>query len=197
MMPVAPVTGIIRFSRPTLAGSRQLAIPMLHSTPLILTLALDAGAQLFFDELRQRHFPPERNFLQAHLTLFHHLPGHQYEPLCAQLAALAEHTQPLPLAVTGVRFLGRGVAYTLENQQLRALHKELQALWQPTLTPQDLQKLQPHITVQNKVEPTVARTLHRELAESFQPFEATGTGLQLWAYRGGPWEALRTFPFEA
>ncbi|MBD2715212.1 2'-5' RNA ligase family protein [Microvirga sp. STR05] len=169
---------------------------MLHSTPLILTLALDASSQLFFNELRQRHFPPERNFLQAHLTLFHHLPGSQHDALCTQIESLTARTEPLTLAVTGVRFLGRGVAYTLENQQLRALHKELQALWQPDLTPQDLQKLQPHVTVQNKVEPAIARTLHRELSEDFQPFEATGTGLQLWAYRGGPWESLQTFSFK-
>lgn len=166
-----------------------------HSAPLILTLTLDADSQRFFDDLRSRYFPPARNFLQAHLTLFHHLPGPDYAAISARLAALAAAVGPLPLAVTGVRFLGRGVAYTLENQELRTLHKELQTLWQPHLTPQDLQKLQPHITVQNKVEPAVARALHRELSEGFQPFEATGTGLQLWAYRGGPWEALQTFPF--
>lgn len=181
---------------PTLSGSRQFARYMPdHSAPLILTLAIDADSQRFFDVLRSRYFPPERNFLQAHFTLFHHLPGSQYEAICAQLAGLASHAEPLPLAVTGVRFLGRGVAYNLENQRLRTLHKELQAHWHPDLTPQDLQKLQPHITVQNKVEPAVARALHRELSEGFQPFEATGTGLQLWAYRGGPWEALQTFPF--
>ncbi|SHL78499.1 2'-5' RNA ligase family protein [Hymenobacter psychrotolerans] len=166
-----------------------------YSAPLILTLALDADSQRFFDELRSRYFPPERNFLQAHLTLFHHLPGPDFNAIASQLTTLATQLQPLALAVTGLRFLGRGVAYTLENQELRTLHKELQTLWHPHLTPQDQQKLQPHITVQNKVEPAVARTLHQELAASFQPFEATGTGLQLWAYRGGPWEALQTFPF--
>jgi 2'-5' RNA ligase len=165
------------------------------SAPLILTLALDAGSQQFFNELRQQHFPPERNFLQAHLTLFHHLPGADYVRISQELATLAATEAPLLLAVTGLRFLGRGVAYSLENSRLQALHKQLQTLWLPTLTPQDQQKLNPHITVQNKVDPAVARALFQQLTTGFQPFEAVGTGLQLWAYRGGPWEALQAFPF--
>jgi len=165
------------------------------TAPLIITLTLDPASQQFFDDLRQQYFPPERNFLQAHLTLFHHLPGADYNHISTELTKVAAAEQALPLAVTGVRFLGRGVAYTLENQRLQALHKQLQTLWQPTLTPQDQQKLTPHVTVQNKVDPAVARALHQELAVEFRPFEATGTGLQLWAYRGGPWEALRTFAF--
>jgi 2'-5' RNA ligase len=163
--------------------------------PLILTLALDPASQQFFDELRQQYFPPARNFLRAHLTLFHHLPSTNYDRIGSELARLAAAEQALPLAVSGVRFLGRGVAYTLENPRLLALHKQLQTHWQPTLTTQDQQKLTPHVTVQNKVAPAVARALHQELAAGFRPFEATGTGLQLWAYRGGPWEALRAFPF--
>lgn len=167
------------------------------TAPLILTLALDADSQRFFDALRQQHFPPERNFLQAHLTLFHHLPGAEYAPICQTLAELAATEALLTLSVASVRFLGRGVAYSLENGRLQALHQQLQATWQPSLTPQDQQKLKPHVTVQNKVDPAVARSLHQEMADSFQPFEATGTGLQLWAYRGGPWEALQTFAFGA
>ncbi|HLK98761.1 MAG TPA: 2'-5' RNA ligase family protein, partial [Hymenobacter sp.] len=134
------------------------------SVPLILTLVLDPASQQFFDDLRQQYFPPERNFLQAHLTLFHHLPGTDYDRICAELTEVAAAEQALPLPVTGVRFLGRGVAYTLENTRLQALHKQLQTRWQPTLTPQDQQKLTPHVTVQNKVDPAVARALHQALA---------------------------------
>jgi len=165
------------------------------TTPLILTLALDPETQSFFDALRQQHFPPERNYLAAHLTLFHHLPGADYKAISNQLAQLAATQPPLRLAVTGLRFLGRGVAYTLECPPLQALHRTLQTTWQPHLTPQDQQKLTPHVTVQNKVDPAVSRALHQQLAAGFQPLEATGTGLQLWAYRNGPWETLQTFGF--
>ena len=47
---------------------------MAEYSPLILTLQLDAQAFAFFNFLRQKHFPAKINYLDAHLTLFHHLP---------------------------------------------------------------------------------------------------------------------------
>ncbi|NVO30386.1 2'-5' RNA ligase family protein [Hymenobacter sp. P5342] len=164
--------------------------------PLILTLLLDEEAQQHFDQLRTAHFPPARNYLRAHITLFHHLPGADHASIAQQLQAIAAATPPLPLRVAGVRFLGQGVAYFLENDQLRQLHHELQTRWAATLRPQDIQPLRPHITVQNKVAAAVARTLYEQLSADFEPYNVTGTGLALWAYRGGPWEALAQFPFE-
>ncbi|UYZ64680.1 2'-5' RNA ligase family protein [Hymenobacter weizhouensis] len=165
------------------------------SAPLILTLRLDPAAQAHFDELRQRHFPPERNFLAAHVTLFHHLPGEEAPAITRFLTEWAANLAPLTLRVAGLRFLGRGVAYDLANDELLRRHRELQTAWAAWLTPQDQQRLRPHVTVQNKVAPDVARTLHTQLAADFQPFEVQATGVQLWAYRGGPWEALREVAF--
>lgn len=163
--------------------------------PLILTLALDAASQAYFDALRQRHFPPAINYLAAHLTLFHHLPGSELAAVRAHLQAVAQALPPLPLRVAGLRSLGRGVAFTLENNELRALHRRLQAEFASYLTPQDGQKLQPHITIQNKVDPATARQLLAEMQAGFEPFAAVGTGLHLWAYRGGPWQSLAELPF--
>lgn len=169
---------------------------MLPPAPLILTLTLDAASQAFFDDLRRQHFPLQINYLRAHLTLFHALPGAGYEAIAAYLAeAAAARPAPLPLQATGVRFMGRGVMYVLENAELLALHRRWQQHWQAALSPQDRQGLRPHVTVQNKVDPAVARRLHEALAAAFQPFTAQGTGLALWAYRGGPWELLRQWPF--
>jgi 2'-5' RNA ligase len=164
--------------------------------PLILTLTLDEASQAFFDAQRKKYFPPKINYLGAHLTLFHALPGHEEAAIGDYLAEVAA-SQPaaLPLQVTGLKFMGRGVMYTLANPDLPALHRRLQQQWQPWLTAQDQQGLRPHITVQNKVDPAVARALLAELEASFQPFAAHGTGLALWAYRGGPWEQRRVFPF--
>ncbi|MCB2379015.1 2'-5' RNA ligase family protein [Hymenobacter sp. BT635] len=163
--------------------------------PLILTLALDELTSRFFNELRRDHFPPARNFLAAHLTLFHHLPGTERAAIEQVLAAYVRKQPSLVLQVSGVQFLGQGVAYRVESEALEALHRDLQQQWWPQLTPQDQQRRRPHVTVQNKVQPEVARALHQELATDFTPFAATGTGLQLWAYRNGPWEWLRDFPF--
>ncbi|MDQ2793771.1 MAG: 2'-5' RNA ligase family protein [Bacteroidota bacterium] len=165
--------------------------------PLILTLALDAPSQAYFNNLRRQHFPPAINYLAAHLTLFHHLPGTELPAVRAHLQAVAQARSPLALAISGLRSLGRGVAFTLENDQLRALHRQLQTDFAPHLTPQDRQKLQPHITIQNKVDPAAARQLLADLQAGFAPFEAVGTGLHLWAYRGGPWESLAEFPFKS
>jgi 2'-5' RNA ligase len=164
--------------------------------PLILTLTLDEASQAFFDAQRKKYFPPKINYLGAHLTLFHALPGQEEAAICDYLAEVAaSQPEPLPLAVTGLKFMGRGVMYTLANPSLPALHRRLQQQWQPWLSAQDQQGLRPHITVQNKVDPAVARALLAELEAGFQPFEVQGTGLALWAYRGGPWERRQVFPF--
>ena len=169
---------------------------MPDSAPLILTLTLDAASQAFFDEQRRRYFPSKINYLSAHLTLFHALPGAEAPAILTDLAEVAAgQSAPLPLAVMGLKFMGRGVMYTLDNPDLPALHRRLQRQWQPWLTAQDGQGLRPHITVQNKVDPAVARALHAELSAGFIPFGAQGTGLALWTYRGGPWELRRLFPF--
>ena len=112
-----------------------------------------------------------------------------------QLRACTYTQRPLSLRVTGLRSLGRGVAFTLENEELHALHRRLQAAFAAHLTPQDQQKLQPHVTIQNKVDPAVARQLLVALQADFAPFGAVGTGLHLWAYRNGPWESVAELPF--
>ena len=101
----------------------------------------------------------------------------------------------MKLVVKEVRLLGEGVAYRLESSLLQQLHRQLQKQWRTYLTPQDQQKLWPHVTVQNKVSPDEAKRLHVRLSEDFAPFEATGAGLHLWEYHGGPWESKQQFRF--
>ena len=164
------------------------------SRPLIVTLLLDEAAQRRFDRLREAHFPPERNHLAAHVTLFHALPGDQLARVDADLAGAAAR-MPFDVEVTGVRSLGRGVAYTLASAELAELRAGLAAAWAPWLTPQDRQRHAPHVTVQNKVEPAAARALLRELEAGFAPYAVTATGLALWRYLGGPWEPLGSYRF--
>ncbi len=160
---------------------------------LILTLGLDEASFARFDTERRAHFPPERNVIPAHLTLFHALRDE--EEVTARLRAVCAATAPLPLRVSGLRSLGRGVAYAIEAPELTRLRRELAAHWQAALSPQDRQGWRPHVTVQNKVAPEAARRLLAELSVRFQPWEARGEGLLLWRYLGGPWEALGEFPF--
>ncbi len=169
-------------------------MPALSSEALIVTLLLDEEAQGRFDRLRAEHFPAERNHLSAHVTLFHALPGERLDAVRADLSAAAGRPG-FAVAVTGVRFLGRGVAYDLASAELDAVRRGLAATWAPWLTPQDRQRHRAHVTVQNKVSPEVARALHQRLAASFAPGTVTATGLGLWRYLGGPWEPVGVFPF--
>lgn len=164
------------------------------AAPLILTLAMDAAGFARLDAERRAHFPPGRNLIPAHLTLFHALPGEALDSIAARLAEVAARTAPLPLRVAGVRFLGRGVAFAIESPPLLALRAELAAGWEGWLGAQDRQGWRPHVTVQNKAPPEVARSLYDDLRAGFTPWQARGEGLLLWHYRGGPWEAAGHFP---
>ncbi len=163
--------------------------------PLILTLALDTATQADLDRLREEHFPPARNYLAAHLTLFHHHPAEKSDTIAADLADLCAMRGPLGLTASGVIFFGRGVAYGFESPDLVAVRAELARRWWPWLTAQDRQKFRAHVTVQNKVAPEQARALHAALSADFAPFAATGEALRLWRYLGGPWEPVSAYPF--
>ena len=63
------------------------------------------------------------------------------------------------------------------------------------LTPQDQAGWRPHVTVQNKVRPDVARALLRTLEGDFTPRRLALAGLAAWWYRGGPWEPLSRHMF--
>lgn len=168
---------------------------MKQPAPLILTLAFDQTSFAFFDAQRQRYFPPDRNFIPAHLTLFHHLPGAQAGAIAADLQAVTRERSSFALSVKGLRPLGRGVAYELESSELAALRRDLAQRWDAWLVDQDRQKHQPHVTVQNKVDPKEARQLLLDLQAGFTPFTVQAEGLNLWHYLGGPWELAGRFDF--
>ena len=117
--------------------------------PLILTVQMDDRSQERFDRLRELYFPPERNYLNVHLTLFHKLPGERETEISAELREVCREQAPLTIAAMGLRFLGRGVAYELSSPQLSALRRELVRSRDPWLGAQDRQGFKPHITVQN------------------------------------------------
>lgn len=164
--------------------------------PLVVTASLDPDTQDTFDALRRRHFPQDHNHLAAHLTLFHAVPGEHQAAVTAALTTAARRA-PLPVRVTGPRLLGRGVAIRLDSAPLLAVRARLAQQWWPWLTRQDQSKNDLHVTVQNKVDPAVARRLHAELAAGGLPSRATVTGLALWRYLGGPWEPIARFPLTA
>jgi hypothetical protein len=169
--------------------------PSPEPDPLILTLQMDAAAFAEFDGLRRRHFPEALNHIPAHATLFHHLPGDDPAAVIETVTALARTEGPPEVAVTGVRFTGRGVAYSLDSEPLAAFRGRVAAAFHEALTAQDRQGWRPHMTVQNKVSTDKARALHASLSQDFAPTRFRAPGVILWRYLGGPWERLAAIPF--
>ena len=167
----------------------------MEAAPLILTLGLEETAQARFDALRRQHFPPERNLVPVHVTLFHDLPGTEEEAVAEEITLRCAEVTPFAVRVAGLRFLGRGVAYALESRTLGQLRAALARAWAPWLTAQDRQGYRPHLTIQNKAPSEAARALLAALEAEFAPFDVTATGLLLWHYRGGPWEKAGQFAF--
>ena len=151
--------------------------------------------QLWADGLRTAHFPPERNHLAAHITLFHHLPPTHLPEIKSRIAAVAREWAAPPAWLSDVMMLGRGVAFRVDSPGLLAMRDELADGFAGLLTPQDQARPRLHITVQNKVEPPVAKALHVELSTQFQPRPLRITGLSAYFYRGGPWEAIQSWTF--
>jgi 2'-5' RNA ligase superfamily len=163
--------------------------------PIIITATMGKADQLWADGLRTEHFPPDRNFLQAHITLFHHLPPSHLPEIKARLAAMTRGCPPPPAMLSAVMLLGQGVAYRIECPDLLAMRDELAEGFTGLLTPQDQARPRLHITVQNKVEPAVAKALYAELSASFEPRPLAIAGLSAYYYRGGPWDAIQSWSF--
>ena len=165
------------------------------TAPIIITAEMGKADQAWANGLRRAHFPPERNQLDAHITLFHHLPpGHLVE-IKSRLAALASECPPPVAQLSEVMLLGKGVAYRIESSELLDIRDELSHQFCGLLIPQDQARLRLHITVQNKVEPPVAKALHAQLAAQFTPRPLAISGLAAHYYRGGPWENIARWPF--
>ena len=156
--------------------------------PIIVTATMGAADQRYFDNLRTAHFPPERNHLAAHITLFHQLPPSSLDELDRLVRVIAADT-PAPAAnLREVYSLGQGVAFRIDSPELLAIRDRIVDRFAGMLTAQDRGTPRLHITVQNKVAPEAARKLLTELAAGFRPRPLKIAGLTAHHYLGGPWQ---------
>ena len=126
--------------------------------------------------------------LDAHLTLFHQLPPSAAEELKHRLSQQTRGVRAPRARVSGLMSLGGGVAYRIEAPELAAIRAELAEAFAGLLTPQDAGRWRPHVTIQNKVRPSLAKVVLGALSRDFHPREVEIAGLASWWYRGGPWE---------
>jgi len=152
------------------------------------------GDNGWLQEMRRAHYPPERNRVPAHLTLFHHLPPSVVDELGRRIAHYAASPPPAA-AIVGIVDLGRGTALRVESEGLEDMRYDLALALQGLLTPQDMAPWRPHITVQNKVEPKEAKALQAHLRAGFEQRPLAVKGLAVWRYLEGPWEPVKRWTF--
>ncbi|RGP40245.1 hypothetical protein BPTFM16_00526 [Altererythrobacter insulae] len=163
--------------------------------PFILTAKLPEHIHLWADDLRQQHFPPERNHLHAHVTLFHAFAPSLFEELKAFVPQIVREFSAPEAEITGLLDLGKGTAIRLHSPELLHIRALIAEHFHGTLTDQDLHEPRLHITIQNKVSKEDARALQAELAPQIELRNFRFPGLEMHRYLGGPWEFVKGFPF--
>lgn len=161
---------------------------------LIVTAEIAQRDFSWIEGLRRAHYPPERNQVPVHLTMFHALPPSSESELRARLARITRRALP-SATIAGLMDLGGGVGFRVVSSDLDRIRDELAEELHGLLGAQDTGGWRPHITIQNKVAPKVARALKESLERSFhqRPLEISGLGLH--RYLDGPWERIVSYPF--
>lgn len=168
--------------------------------PLVVTARLPAGLYSQVEGLRRAHYPPERNHVPAHVTLFHALPPSSLDEVRRLLAAAAGVWAPVPAETCGLVDLGTGTAVGLASRALVALRADLAGALHGLLGLQDEAAPRFHITLQNKVTRSQARALQAALAGRFEGQRFAFAGLELHRLvalpeGGGRWDTLAQWSF--
>jgi len=160
-----------------------------EAAPLIVSALIGAEDFAWLDSLRRAHYPPNRNRLPAHLTLFHHLPPSVAPELRRRLAEICRRGPPAAEA-SGLIDLGGGTAVRILSPALESIRAELAEAFAGLLIPQDRARWRSHVTIQNKVSPAEARELRTKLKPQLLRRPLRIDGLAMSAYRDPKWKPL-------
>ena len=161
------------------------------AAPFIVTAELPADVLAWADGLRRAHFPPERNWLKAHVTLFHAFAPSLRDELLGVLGQFAAEFAPPRARIEGLMDLGGGTALAIRSPGMLAIRAAIAEHFHGALTRQDQHPPRLHITIQNKVPRAAAQALQADLVPRLAPREFTFPGLGLHIYRRPHWEELR------
>jgi hypothetical protein len=161
---------------------------------LIVTAEIAQRDFAWIEQLRRAHYPPERNQVQAHLTMFHALPPSAEAEVRTRLSSAAKARAPRA-SIEGWMDLGGGVAFRVVSPDLDQIRAELSSDLHGLLSAQDSGGWRPHVTIQNKVAPKIARALIASLQQGFSPRSLAISALGLHRYLAGPWERIAVYPF--
>lgn len=163
--------------------------------PFIVTAELPPDVFALAEGLRRRHYPPERNKLAAHVTLFHSFAPSLREELPRVLASAAGEFAPPPALLDGLMDLGSGTALAIRSPEMLEIRAAIAEHFHGSLTAQDRHEPRLHITVQNKVTRDLAKALQGELERTIRPKRFVFAGLGLHLYCETHWERLGKWPF--
>jgi len=166
-----------------------------RSEPLLVTAELPPDILEWAERLRRAHYPPERNRLKAHVTLFHALPPSARGEVRQLLGEIAGEFAAPEAEVTGLMDLRRGTAFAVDSPGMVALHERLAERLHGLIQQKDARGLRLHITVQNKVSRSDAKALQAQLAVQSRPRSFRFRGFGLYGWDGGLWNFEQLFPF--
>ncbi|WWC95617.1 hypothetical protein V866_002482 [Kwoniella sp. B9012] len=196
-----------------------MTAPIQFQSPIILTLRLDKATHKLLTDLRSKYFPPHRNFLTAHVTLFHAIPAHRLNELDDQLNSICSSRtgwdvffgEPEKMGNRGVYLIVRerpsSTVERIHQQLLTDLKRGIKGD-KDKLTNQDLQTMRkPHVTILNKASnEEQVDTCLKEVKEFFDGLKTDGrkegqhkgraVGFELWEYLGGPWKSIKQYSFK-
>lgn len=176
------------------AGEGRALTAVAHGQPLLIVAELPAEIFAWADGLRREHYPPTRNRLGAHVTLFHGLPPSAGPAVAALMADLARQAPP-EAEVSGIMDLGGGTAFAVESPELVEMHAEMAERLHGLTQQKDARSFRPHITVQNKVPRADARALQARLRPLPLRCAFRFRGLGLYAWTGEIWRQTRVVSF--
>lgn len=153
-----------------------------HGPSYVLTLHTDRAHHTSMTKLRNTYFPPKLNKLDAHITLFHALPGQKLDTeVLPAIKDIVSGTKSYRIRATGPFRLKLGVGISIADDieyankgkngrnMTRIIHAELRKKWGTWLSDQDSRPVKAHYTVMNKVnnDQVVEKAL-KELEASFR-----------------------------
>lgn len=168
----------------------------------VLTLLTDTKHHRTLTETRKKYFPPRLNKLEAHITLFHALPGSKLEesikPTLREVSN--KTTQFHILAATPFR-LNKGIAIGMPKSQggddARQVHGQLKGAWREFLSSQDAGGFAAHYTIMNKVDDEKeVQKAFEQVQDEWRGCHGTVLGLSLFKYDRGHWVHEEDFKFK-
>lgn len=181
-------------SAPRPAGPAPVHQAPVRGAPLLITAELPRDVFAWADGLRRAHYPPERNRLGAHVTLFHGLPPSAKADIRRLLGRTAARSAP-EARISGVMDLGHGTALSVESEAMIAVHAELAERLHGLIQQKDARPLRLHITIQDKVSHAEARALQADLPCRLRPVRFAFRGLLLSHWRDALWRPAQLYRF--